>query len=148
MKNVVNEINVVYKPTEIKTKTITKSNDAAQIARAYFDNHLDGVSFREHFLILCLNRANIVQNIYHVSTGGVSRAVVDAKVIFGVALKSNTSSLILVHNHPSNNLTPSQADKDLTKDLVQIGKLLHLYVLDHLILGYYGHYSMADEGDI
>ena len=73
--------------------------------------------------------------------------VADAKVIFQIALKSNASSIILAHNHPSGNKLPSNQDIALTKKMKQIGGLLDLPVLDHIILTSETFYSLADEGD-
>jgi DNA repair protein RadC len=81
-----------------------------------------------------------------VSSGGVAGTVADPKLIFGVALKANACSVILVHNHPSDNLKPSNADKMLTEKIKQGGKLLDISVLDHLIISPEGYYSFADEG--
>jgi len=100
----------------------------------------------EEFMILCLNRANRVLGWAKVSQGGLSGTVADPKVIFQVALKSNACSLILAHNHPSGNLTPSEADIHLTRKLKEAGTLLDLPVLDHLIVSSEGYYSFADEG--
>ena len=63
-----------------------------------------------------------------------------------MALKANASSIIIAHNHPSGNLTPSESDVALTKKMKEAGVLLDLPVLDHLILTSEGYYSFADEG--
>ena len=84
--------------------------------------------------------------IYHLSKGGIAGTVVDPKIVFSVALKSAASSLILIHNHPSGNLQPSEADKTITKKLVDAAKLLDINVLDHLIISIESYYSFADEG--
>lgn len=97
-------------------------------------------------MILCLNRANKVLGWAKVSQGGLSGIVADPKVIFQIALKSNGSSLILCHNHPSLNLQPSEADIHLTRKLKEAGLMLDLPVLDHLIVSSEGFYSFADEG--
>jgi len=76
----------------------------------------------------------------------LSGTVADPKVIFQVALKSNSSSIILCHNHPSGNVKPSKADIQLTRKITQAGEVLDLSVLDHLILTDECYYSFADEG--
>ena len=93
-----------------------------------------------------MNRANRALGIAQVSHGGISGTVADPKVIFQHALKANASSVILLHNHPSGNTQPSEADIHLTKKLVEGGKLLDIAVLDHLIVTIDGYYSFADEG--
>lgn len=72
--------------------------------------------------------------------------IADPKVIFSAALKSAASSIILVHNHPSGNLRPSQADIDLTQKLRAGGKLLDIEVIEHIILSSEGYFSFSDEG--
>ena len=100
----------------------------------------------EEFWILLMNRANEILRPVHISTGGVSGTVADPKLIFKQAIEHLASSMILFHNHPSGNLTPSQADKDLTKKLRDAGRLLDIPVLDHLIFTDKAYYSFADEG--
>lgn len=99
----------------------------------------------EEFWILLLNQANIVIAKEQLSQGGIAGTVVDARLIFGKALAHQATSIILVHNHPSGNLQPSQADIGITKKLKSGGKLLDIQVLDHLIIGGKGYYSFADE---
>ena len=100
----------------------------------------------EEFWILLLNRANEVLRPVQISSGGVAGTVADPKLIFKHALEQLASSVILFHNHPSGNLTPSQADKDLTRKLKEAGRMLDLPILDHLIFTDSGYYSFADEG--
>lgn len=100
----------------------------------------------EEFWILLMNRANEILRTVQISTGGVSGTVADPKLIFKQAIEHLASSMILFHNHPSGNLLPSQADKDLTKKLKDAGRLLDIPVLDHLIFTDKAYYSFADEG--
>lgn len=100
----------------------------------------------EEFWILLLNRANEVLRPVQISAGGVSGTVADPKLIFKHAIEHLASGIILLHNHPSGNLTPSQADKDLTRKLRDAGRLLDIPVLDHLIFTDKTYLSFADEG--
>jgi DNA repair protein RadC len=100
----------------------------------------------EEFWILMLNRANEVIEVKKISSGGVAGTVADAKMIFQPALAKLCAGIILGHNHPSGNLRPSMADKQLTEKLVKAGKTLDINVLDHLIIGGNKYYSFADEG--
>ncbi|KAB7728760.1 DNA repair protein RadC [Rudanella paleaurantiibacter] len=120
---------------------ITCSRDAYEEIRPHL---LDKP--HEEFWILLLNRANEVLRPVQISAGGVSGTVADPKLIFKQAVENLASSIILVHNHPSGNLTPSQADKDLTRKLREGGKLLDIPVLDHLIFTDRAYLSFADEG--
>ena len=99
----------------------------------------------EEFWLLLLNRANKVIKKQPISQGGVSGTVADPKLIFNHALNHLASSVILVHNHPSGNLSPSEADKRLTKQLYDAGKLLEIAVLDHIIFTDNAYFSFADE---
>jgi DNA repair protein RadC len=100
----------------------------------------------EEFWVLLLNRANRIIKKHQISQGGVTGTVADPKLIFKVAIEELASGIILAHNHPSGNLTASQADLDLTKKLKDAGKLLDIHVLDHIIIGGKNYYSFADEG--
>ena len=83
-----------------------------------------------------------------ISRGGISGTVADPKLIFKSALDHGGSSIILIHNHPSGNLQPSQADISLTKTLKEAGKFLEIPVLDHIIVSDNSYFSFADEGMI
>ena len=99
----------------------------------------------EEFWTLLLNRSNKVIKKQLISSGGVAGTVADPKIIFKSALEELACSIILIHNHPSGNLTPSQADIMLTKKMKEAGKLLEIPVLDHLIFTDNGYFSFADE---
>lgn len=120
---------------------VTGSRDAYNLLKS----DLMDIS-HEEFWILLLNRANRVIKKLQVSQGGVSGTVADPKIIFKHALDELASAIILAHNHPSGNLTASQADLDLTKKLREAGKLLDIQVLDHLIVAGQKYFSFADEG--
>jgi len=100
----------------------------------------------ENFCILLLNRANKVLRAVKISDGGITGTVVDPRKVFKIALDNNATSIILGHNHPSGQLTPSDADIALTRKLKAAGDMLDLPVLDHLIIGDGNYYSFADEG--
>lgn len=102
----------------------------------------------EEFWILCLNRRNEVMTMEKISSGGTSATIVDPKILFKTALSHLSSSIILIHNHPSGSLKPSTQDDLLTEKLIKGGKLLDLSVLDHLIIGNNDYYSYRDEGKI
>lgn len=100
----------------------------------------------EQFWLVLLNRGNRVVGMHQVSAGGVAGTVVDPKLVFRAALDRKASAIILAHNHPSGTNKPSQADINLTKKLVQAGKLLEINVHDHIIISPTGYYSFADDG--
>ena len=100
----------------------------------------------EQVYLLLLNRSNGLIKKQRVSQGGTTASVVDPKVVFRFALEQGAHSLILIHNHPSGNLQPSDTDKRLTQRLQKIGKELELPLIDHLIYTDQGYFSFADEG--
>lgn len=100
----------------------------------------------EEFWLLMLNKANEVFSRERLSAGGMSGTVVDVKQVLKTALDARATAFIAIHNHPSGNLQPSQADVELTKKLEQSGRLLDMLLLDHLIVSERGYYSFADEG--
>jgi DNA repair protein RadC len=100
----------------------------------------------EEFWIIILNRANYALKKIQISRGGISGTVADPKLIFKSALEQSGSSIILIHNHPSGNLQPSQADINLTKNLKEAGKFMEIPVLDHIIVSDNCYFSFADEG--
>jgi DNA repair protein RadC len=100
----------------------------------------------EEFWVLILNQASEVIKTERISSGGVTGTIADPKIIFKLALEHLGTSILLCHNHPSGNLTPSQADISLTKKLFEAGKLLDIYVSDHIIFGNHGFYSFKNEG--
>lgn len=142
----VSEIEVSYRPNfkASERPRVTCSKDLYNILYNNWD--LNKIEFVEQFRVIFLNRANRVIGIHDVSTGGMAGTVADPKVIFSAALKCCTSSIILAHNHPSGNLTPSQADLNLTKKIKSGGEILDIQVLDHIIITSESYYSFADEG--
>jgi len=122
---------------------ISVSKDAYHVIKRFLVdlNH-------EEFWILLLNQNSKVLGKELISKGGLAGTYADPKVIFNIALRYQAASIIMAHNHPSGNLKPSQADIDLTKKMVNAGKMLDIKILDHLIVTDKGYYSMADEGVI
>lgn len=141
------EVRVTYK-TKVYAEDrpqVKSSEDAHIIFRQLWDE--DTIEFFEEAYLLLVDRANRVMGWYKVSQGGMAGTVVDPKVIFATALKARSSAIILAHNHPSGQLRPSQADRQLTDKLFAAGKALDLPLLDHLILAPDGGcFSFADEG--
>jgi DNA repair protein RadC len=139
------EIEIFYR-NKVRLSDMQKvcgSRDVFEVLQRVWSPKIDHV---EEFMVLCLNRANRVLGWAKVSQGGLSGTVADPKVIFQIGLKSNACSLVIAHNHPSGNLSPSEADIHLTRKLKEAGLLLDLPVLDHLIISSEGYFSFADEG--
>jgi DNA repair protein RadC len=100
----------------------------------------------EEFWIILLNRANLVIGKQFVSKGGQAGTVVDPKMIFKISIEQGAAAMILVHNHPSSSLKPSEADINITKKIVELGKMMEISVFDHLIVYNDTFLSLADEG--
>tara|TARA_R110002111_G_scaffold121290_3_gene184988 strand:- start:180 stop:638 length:459 start_codon:yes stop_codon:yes gene_type:complete len=140
----ISEIELTYK-RKVKASERPKiicSQDAHKIFRQNWDDLT--IDLFEEFKILLLDRNNHCMGIVPISRGGVSATIVDPKLIFSSALKARACSLVLGHNHPSGNTTPSEVDKNLTKKLVEAGKLLDLSILDHIIITDESYVSFAD----
>lgn len=138
------KISLNYKQKQSELKCVKKSSEVYEIAKDCFDS--DKLMWVEEFLVFALNRANKVLGFYRVSSGGVSGTVCDPKVILQFALLTNSSYLILAHNHPSGILKPSQADIDLTSKLRNACKFHDIDIIDHIIVSSEGYYSFSDEG--
>jgi DNA repair protein RadC len=100
----------------------------------------------EEFWILYLNNSNKVISKSQLSKGGITGTLVDVRLVFKTALEMGATSLILCHNHPSGALTPSDADKQITRKLKEAGNSLEIKVLDHLIVTENHYFSFVDEG--
>jgi DNA repair protein RadC len=123
---------------------ISSSRDAHEVLKRVWNDSV--IELCEQFKVIFTNQANKVLGVFEVSTGGIAGTVADPKLIFVAALKAGATGLILSHNHPSGNLTPSHADIELTKKIKEGGRLLEIQVLDHIIITSESYYSFADEG--
>ena len=125
----------------LQKRKILSSRDAFEIMHPLLsDNNY------EEFWIITLNRGNMVKRTLRISEGSLAGTVADPKKIFKLALEDNAASVILCHNHPSGNLTPSQKDNEITQKCKSAGLFLDLPVLDHIIIGTDNYFSFADEG--
>ena len=98
----------------------------------------------EKFIALALNTKNHVTAVLPVSSGSLNASIVHPRELFQRAILANAASIIVCHNHPSGDPTPSPEDIALTRKLVEAGQLLDIPILDHVILGY-GKYSSFKE---
>ncbi len=121
------------------------SKSAYEVAKEIYSGLSDD---QEHFCIMFLDNANNITGFKVLFSGGMNAASVDLKVVFRNALLFGARSLILVHNHPSNSLTASQEDIQITKEIKQAGILLGVKILDHIILTSNSYLSMADNAMI
>ncbi len=124
----------------IRQKMIGCSKDAFEIFQTYIADEQ-----YEHFMIILLNNANRLIKVVNISEGGIAATVTDVRKIFKIALDNNASAMVLGHNHPSGNPTPSNSDIMLTEKIVDAGKVLNIGVLDHIIVGKEKYFSFKDE---
>jgi DNA repair protein RadC len=125
-----------------RTKLST-SKEIVHYLRTILKDHSNEV-----FAVLFLNQALKVKSFKIMSRGGISGTVVDPRVILKQALDEAASFLVLSHNHPSGNLRPSMADKELTHKIKIAASYFDIKVIDHIIVSDEGHYSFADAGEL
>lgn len=140
----ISEITVSYSSSSNEKQKVTNSKDSYKYLQSSWNKNI--IELQEEFKVMMLDRANQVLGIYSMSKGGVSGTLVDAKLVFSVALKCNASNIIIAHNHPSGNLKPSEADRNLTNKLKNAGKFLDIVLLDHIIITKNDFFSLADNG--
>ena len=122
---------------------IQSSKDVANYLQAQLEHRK-----QEIFAVVYLNRGNRILSLETISIGGLTGTVADPRIILKKALEQDATALVLCHNHPSGNLTPSRADEQLTQKIKQAAALMDIQVLDHIIVSHEGYFSFADEGMI
>jgi len=101
---------------------------------------------REYFRVLLLNTKNHVLKMETVSIGTLNCSAVHPREVFKPAIRNSAAAIILVHNHPSGDATPSRNDAEVTQRLSEAGKLLGIEILDHLVIGDGLFTSFKDKG--
>lgn len=149
----VTEATLTYRQVETNIEfpivsSFKNGSNAALFIRKWYEQNGMSISDVEYFGSLLLNRANKLIAVVPVSKGGIMGTVADPRIILGSAIILRASAIILFHNHPSGNLSPSEQDNALTRRLKEAGAMHEIYVLDHIILTESGHYSFADEGKL
>ena len=102
----------------------------------------------EEFWVLHLSRSNRILAWKRISQGGIAGTVTDVRLILKDALENTASSLIICHNHPSGNLQPSEADKEITQKINRAAEIMDIRLLDHIIIGEGNYFSFADENQL
>jgi len=142
--NVVNEIKLSYSRKGNAEKTVINSYEVSEVFRAHFDN--EQIDYKESFYVLYLDQRNKVLGIKKTSECGISSTMVDVRIVMQGALLCNASAIVVCHNHPSGNLTPSSSDIKMTKKIEEAAKVLDFNLLDHIILTSDSYFSFLDEG--
>jgi DNA repair protein RadC len=138
------EIRVSYRRGENPFPKISSYFDAYHHLKQLYD--LNTIELQEYSYVLYLNRANTIIGWYLLSKGGTCTTVIDLKILFSVALGCGASYFILSHNHPSGTLTPSEPDIRITKRVKEVGELLDIGLLDHIIITKDSFFSFSNEG--
>lgn len=120
-----------------------KVNNPASVADVFMDDmrYLQ----REHFRIVLLDTKNQIIALEEISIGTLNASIVHPRDVFKVAIKRNSNSIILIHNHPSGDPTPSKEDINITNRLIDVGELVGIRVLDHIIIGDKRHISFKKD---
>ncbi len=124
---------LVTRPADASPVTVAEGPEAALPLLAALYSELD--ANKEHFMSLSLNARHRITGWTHVSTGTLNASIVHPREVFSALLRLDAMATVLVHNHPSGETSPSGDDISLTRRLHQIGQLIGIEVVDHLIIG-------------
>lgn len=102
---------------------------------------------QEHFITLLLNSKGEVESKEVISIGGLSSACIDPREVFTSAIRKCAAAMVLIHNHPSGDPTPSDDDIHTTNRLIEASRILGIQILDHVIIGRNQHHSMRNNND-
>ncbi|PJC31427.1 hypothetical protein CO049_04225, partial [Candidatus Roizmanbacteria bacterium CG_4_9_14_0_2_um_filter_36_12] len=119
--------------------TVSPNNIYQQLRSKIVNYH------KEHLLIVSLDNRNKIIGIDTISVGTLNSSLIHPRETFEAAIKRHAAQIILCHNHPSGELTPSEDDLTVTRNLISAGKLLDIEVIDHLIITKEGFYSFVKE---
>lgn len=127
-------------------KIISGSDDVYDIMQRILlrENKIDRE--KEHFWIVGMNMAGCILYIELISLGGVKSTTVEPMNVYRVAVMKNASQVIAVHNHPAGTMIPSEEDKDITDRLIQVGKILDIQLVDHMIISTTNYLSFKAIG--
>ena len=134
---------LIKNQTNFPKKKIQDANDSAEFIKQFYQGDIE---IYESFFLLLLNNANQTIGYAKISQGGITSTIVDVKIIAKYVVDSLATGIILAHNHPSGNLTPSSADIAITNKVKKAMKFFDVTVLDHIILTADGFYSFNING--
>ena len=137
---------IPIKGKEMESIKIDSSTASYNFVKKFYN---EDIEIYESAFILMLNRANKTIGWVKISSGGIAGTVMDVKLLARYAISNLVSGVILVHNHPSGNLRPSESDLVITEKIKNALNLIDTQLLDHLIITPQNeYYSFADEGDL
>ena len=117
-------------------------------SRAYEHLHEYHYCDREHFIAITLDGSSRAINTHTISIGTLNQSLVHPREVFYPAIKDKAAAIIIAHNHPSGQLFPSLADKQVTTRLKEAGKLIGIDIVDHIILSPDGYYSFQESDEL
>jgi len=103
---------------------------------------------KEKFFTLLLDTKNQIIAVEDISTGSLNASIVHPREVFHYAIKKNAKSMILAHNHPSGHPDPSKEDHQITERLIEVGKIVGIEVIDHIIIGKDSYYSFKEHSEL
>ncbi len=121
--------------------------NSVETAGLFFKNKLQDLD-HEQFWVVYLNNANECIHEAMIGKGGISSSSVDPRIIFKIALEHSATSIIIAHNHPAGSLEPSKNDMSITQKIKQMGILMDIRLLDHIIASKFGYYSFLESGKL
>ncbi len=155
-----NDLSKIKGVGEVKAITILAALELGKRALKLNSNHIKIMSnksvydlfkydfinvFQEKFIALFLDIKNNLITYETIFIGTLSNAPIHPREIFKAAIKNSASKIIILHNHPTGNSEPSNADINLTKKLTEIGELMGIPIIDHIIIGYHNYYSFIEN---
>ncbi|WZL88314.1 JAB domain-containing protein [Salinimicrobium sp. 3283s] len=141
------EVSISYKFGKY-TADRKKISSSACVFEVGMEIAKDHIEHHECFYILMLNNSNRILGVSKLSQGGITGTLVDMRIMFQNLIKANATAFIMLHNHPSGTLRPSEADKSLTAKAKKAAETLDIKLLDHVIITSESYFSFADEGII
>ena len=128
-----------------KKQSIKSPECVANILNAILDSEHETDRDKEHFWAIGLDTKKKIKYIELISLGILNRSLIHPREVFRLAILKAVDSIIVIHNHPSGDISPSESDIEITNKLIEGGKLLCIEIIDHIIIGD-GYYSFRKEG--
>lgn len=139
----IQRIKQVIKEETVEKNIVRTPEDGAKIARKFIAD-----DDREIFFVMCLNTKNKVVAVHRAHVGSLNASIVRPAEVFKAAILNNSASIVVCHQHPSNNCSPSYEDVRITARLVEVGRMIDIDVLDHIIIGGSNFVSLKEHGYI
>lgn len=145
LKELAPEVKVrITRGKKVASAKITSASSSVDILKKFISR--SKVQTQEFAVAIFVNNNGNVLGVYQFGQGGYTATVMDYRLLMAAALKLGAVGIILAHNHPSGSLTPSDADKGITREIVKVANFHNMKVLDHIIITLDGYYSFAENG--